>query len=405
MAVHEDPRTGRPAAYAADWNRGMRVLDVSEPTDIEHVGRVDASQVTAAVPFPALVETADGRTKRVAVTTHEEYDERFDQRDDRNFTNTHEDEANPDLTGTVLLVDCDGIYPGDPGYDGDGPARLGQLDGWTWANVDTDAGVEFEDITFERRHLSPHGASVVTHETDGERRLLVQQGHRHGGVRYLEVRAGSDDGLVGDARRDRRVNPDPAVDREEPIGWLRHETDWSLVDIGHARPRNGGTDGLTPRVSTTDAADGVTFACDRRAGAYATRHEAVTPTPALPTVEADRTRVPDAWTVLKGDVETYTRGVRTAVELEADIGPGTGGTFEHVVETPDDGLTRGTFGPVEVSADGETWVEIGSTVTTSSPVRRCESPGVGTSTPLSTDATRQALVAGPPRDSRSRSPV
>ena len=99
----------------------------------------------------------------------------------------------------------------------------------------------FEDITFERRHLSPHGASVVTHETDGERRLLVQQGHRHGGVRYLEVRAGSDDGLVGDARRDRRVNPDPAVDREEPIGWLQHETDWSLVDVGNARPRNGGT--------------------------------------------------------------------------------------------------------------------------------------------------------------------
>ena len=390
VVVHEDPLTGRPTAYVADWNRGMRVLDVSEPTDIDHVGQFDAHQINGVAPFPAAVETPTG-SKRVAVANHEEFDERFDQRDDDNFMNPHPEKLNPNATGTVFLVDCDGIY------EDDGTTQLGQLDDWTWANADT-GDVSLEELKFQRRHLSPHSPSVVTCEVGGERRFLVQQGHRHGGVRYLAVDPGEADGLTGDARRDYRPTENPNVEGRDgtaEFGWIPASTDWRLRDVGHARPRNADTDGLTPRVATTDAENGVTFAVDQRAGAHATRHEAMTPTPALPPVEADhayeagptrtasrvvvdlaagdragdaatvrvRDRLPDGWTLLEGDVETYPQGVRTAVEFTATVDPGTEATLEYVVEAPDE-VRRGTFGPVEVSADGEAWTELEGTVET-----------------------------------------
>jgi len=411
VSVHEDPRTGRPTAYVADWNRGVRVLDVSDPTAIRHIGQFDALQIKDATPFPDLVEMPDGSRKRVAVANHEEYDERFDQRDDRNFMNPHPQKTNPNATGTVFLIDCDGIYPGDPEYGADGgPTRLGELDNWTWANVDTDSGVGFEDIKFKRRHLSPHSATVTKHSVDGEERFRVHQSHFHGGIRYLEVRPGTDDGLteLGDGtpgasgRRSYRptINPHFEEREQEEFGWINNSTDWNLVDIGHARPRSEVIEDekspgrLTPRMTTAAASSGVTFTADQFAGVRAVRHRSVPVSAPLPALSASRSygagptrttsvieidlsaldrngkaesfrvrdRIPDGWTLINGNVEVYPQGVRTAVEFETTVAPDANETLIYRVKTPDDGVTRGTFGPIEASLDGDAWIEIEGTV-------------------------------------------
>ena len=74
-----------------------------------------------------------------------------------------------------------------------------------------------------------------------------------------------------------------------------------------------------------------------------------------------RDRIPDGWTLINGDVETYPQGVRTAAEFERTVAPGEDATLSYRVKTPDDGVTSGTFGPVEVSVDGDEWVELAGT--------------------------------------------
>jgi hypothetical protein len=303
----------------------------------------------------------------------------------------------------VFLVDCDGIYPGESGHDGDGPAKLGELDNWTWANVDTDPDVDFDDIRFVRRHLSPHSATVSRHAEGDAERFVVHQSHFHGGVRFLEVSPGTDEGLTEAAgtRRDVRptVNPHFEERQGNPFGWINETTDWDLADIGHARPHSEVIEAETapgrptPRATTAAVSGGVTFTADQFAGARAVRHESVPLSPPLPVVSADRTygagptrttavvdidvsalsrdddaatvrvrdRIPDGWTLIDGDVRTYPQGVRTAVEFERTVAPGDDETLSYRVKTPDNGVRRGSFGPVEVGAGGE-WVELAGTV-------------------------------------------
>jgi len=408
IEVQDDPRNGRPTAYVADWDRGLRVLDVSDPTNIEHIGQFDMNQSHFAAPFPDLVETPDGGTKRVAVTSHEEPDERFDQRSSAIYGTPHRDKTNPNSTGTVFLVDCDGIYPED-GEDarseGDRPKQLGELTNWTWKNVDTDDDVGFEDInqdTFSFQ-LSPHNSQVAKHEIDGDERFVIHQGHYHGGVRYLEVRPGRKSGLTGDARRDYRPKTNPNVegrDGSEEIGWVNNTTDWDLVDEGHARPQNAETGDLSPDFWGTVEHNGVSYSGDRGAGVYATTFEPVDLTAPRPPLEVERAddgalfranatnqvditvraferdgganvtvrdRIPSGYEVVgtADDLgyETYDQGVRTAVEFDAEVEPGDEVTFTYFVET-DDGSGGRTVGPVEVSGDGESWAAIGGTTDT-----------------------------------------
>jgi hypothetical protein len=422
VEVHDDPRTGRPTAYLADWDRGMRVLDVSDPTDIEHVGQFDMYQSHFAAPFPQLVETPDGGTKRVAVASHEEPDERFDQRDSDIYNTPHVDKTNPNSTGTVFLVDCDGIYPEDPAYEEDraGPKQLGELDNWTWKNVDTDEDVAYEDIeqtTFSFQ-LSPHNSQPAVHEIDGETRYFLHQGHYHGGARYLEVRPGGDDGLTEidggtpgeEGRRAYRPPPNPNVeDREgeDEFGWINNSTDWELVDVGHARPTNETTGNLTPDFWSSVEHNGVTYSGDRSAGVWVTYYDgevdrgpdrdAIPLEKPRPPVEVERTdhgqvffggqtnrvritvetfergngeaadllvrdRIPDGHTVGGGDdSETYPQGNRTAVEFGEAVEPGESHTFAYYV-SGSEAPGSGTFGPVEISGDGgDSWVTVGGT--------------------------------------------
>ena len=417
VEVHDDPRTGRPTAYIADWDRGMRVLDVSDPTDTEHVGQFDMNQSHFAAPFPELIEDADGNERRVAVASHEEPDERLDQRDSVIYNTPHPNKTNPNSTGTVFLVDCEGIYPEDftcgCGNE-DGPKQLGELDNWTWKNVDTGEGFNGEPPADENERqerfeeirapefsfkYSPHNSQPAVHEIDGEERYIIHQSHYHGGVRYLEVEPGSDDGLFGGARRGYRPAPNPNVeDREgdEEIGWINDSTDWNVQDIGHARPRNESSGNLSPDFWGSVEHNGVSFHGDRGNGFYATVHEEIPLTKPLPPLEVERAddgsaflagqtnridvtvetfergngdaaevrvrdRIPAGYEVVGGDeVDTYPQGNRTAVEFTATVEPGETVTYSYFVEVPDD-PGSGTFGPVEVSDDGREWDAVGGT--------------------------------------------
>jgi hypothetical protein len=450
VEVHDDPRTGRPTAYVADWDRGMRVLDVSDPTNIEHVGQFDMYQSHFAAPFPELVETSEG-TKRVAVASHEEPDERFDQRIDtvnnELYNTPHEDKTNPNSTGTVFLVDCDGIYPedgGDARSEGDGPRQLGELDNWTWKNADTEKGFDdglgrkerldaIEQDTFSFQ-LSPHNSQPTVHEIDGETQYVIHQGHYHGGVRYLRVLPGTDEGLTGDARRDYQpeTNPNAAGrDGSETIGWINNTTDWNVVDVGHARPKNEETGNLSPDFWSSVEHNGLSFHGDRSAGVWVTYYDGETaldsegeptsddgkpedigavplgkPRPQLEVSRSDdgdlftagqtnrvdievtayergdaeaasvtvRDRVPTDYEVVGGDAtETYPRGVRTAVEFETEVAPGETTTLTYFVQVGED-TGESTVGPVEVSADGREWAAVANTVDTAAEA------GVGTDT-------------------------
>jgi hypothetical protein len=434
VEIQDDPRTGRPTAYLADWDRGMRVLDVSDPTNIQHVGQFDMNQSHFAAPFPDLVEDADGNMRRVAVASHEEPDARFDQRFDANsaiYKTPHPEKTNPNSTGTVFLVDCEEIYPEDSpcgcGHE-DGPTQLGELDNWTWKNVDTGTGFDDDTGRWERWEriiqptfsfqLSPHNSQPAVHEIDGETRYIIHQGHYHGGIRYLEVEPGSADGLTGDARRDYQPQPfDPEkVDNYEAsgglvtegdptreqypdadgFGWINNSTDWNVRDVGHARPTNDEDGSLSPDFWSSVEHNGLSYHADRGAGVYVTKHDDVPMTAPLPPLEAERAddgsaflagqtnrveisvetferpngdaaavrvrdRMPSGYEVIAGDdVETYPQGNRTAVEFTATVAPGDSATLTYFVTVPAD-PGSGTFGPVEVSADGDEWDTVGGT--------------------------------------------
>jgi len=416
VEVHDDPRTGRPTAYLADWDRGMRVLDVSDPTNVQHVGQFDMFQSHFAAPFPQLIETPNG-TKRVAVASHEEPDEKFDQQGSAIYNTPHEDKTNPNSTGTVFLVDCDGVYPEDaedPSVAeddvrsaGDGPKQLGELTNWTWKNVTTGQGFDggpVSEISEEERRerfefidqpsfsfqLSPHNSQPAVHEIAGEERYIIHQGHYHGGVRYLEVLPSDDDGLTGDDRRDYRPRANPLIDdrgEDERIGWINNATDWGVTDVGYARPANEEIDSLSPDFWGSVEHNGVSYHGDRGAGVWATTHDAIPLEAPRPPFAVERG---DDGSVYFGgrasrvviDVETFERRNGDAADLRVrdrfpdgyevvasddhetySQGNRTAIEFDAAVSPGDDRQFQyfvsvpdepgsGTFGPVEVSGDG-----------------------------------------------------
>ena len=433
--VVDDPRTGRPTVYLADWDRGLRVLDATDPAELEHVGQFDMHQSHESTPVPGLVEDADGNMRRVAVTSHEEPDHTLDQRqnatDQALYKVPHPEKTNPNSTGTVFLVDCDGIYPEDAEADhladsdvrddGDEPVQLGELDNWTWRNVDTDEGVDYEDIAFPEFSyaLSPHNQSIQKHHLQqpglppgvsyrNEERWVLHQSSYNLGVRYIVIEPGSDRGLTeidggtaGDEGRRRfRPTENPNVegrDGDEEFGWINNTTDWNLRDVGHARPSNDTVvenDQLSPDFWCSIEHNGLTLSGDRNSGVRVTHHDAIPLRDPIPAVELERTgtdpvvtgdayqvsievasvdddrevlvrdRIPAGYELVEGDdATTYPNGDGTIVEFD---GPVTAGdTLEYSVEPAGEPGTD-TFGPVEVSTvDGpqhsESWDAVGGT--------------------------------------------
>jgi hypothetical protein len=246
--VIDDPKTGNPTLYLAYWNSGIHALDVRDPTDITQIGQFEMDQAHFTTPAPELI---DG--KRVVVASHEEPS---NTRDDGN-----EDKTNPNSTGTVFLVDADGIW------EEDGVTQMGELDNWTWKNAANIEGKE--DIEFDNFELSPHNSDIGVHEVNGEKQFWIHQAHYHLGVRYLKITPGQDDGLVGDAR-------------ESGQSGIHKSTDWEITEEGFSRPFYDvptastleGLTTVTPNMWMAEEANGVTFTSDINQGVHAIHYDA-----------------------------------------------------------------------------------------------------------------------------------
>jgi hypothetical protein len=90
--VLEDPKTGVPLAYLHCWDAGLRIFDLSDPSDPTEIGVFEQYGAHHAVPAPTLV---DG--KRVTITGHENPDSQY---------HGHLGGENHE-TGRYNLVDCD----------------------------------------------------------------------------------------------------------------------------------------------------------------------------------------------------------------------------------------------------------------------------------------------------------
>jgi hypothetical protein len=381
MEVQDDPRTGTPVVYLAYWDRGMYALDASDPENLEALGHFDMGASHFASPAPTLI---DG--KRVVVTSQEVSE-----------SSTH--------TGRVYLVDADGLFEGEPGYDTEGVTRLGELDMWEWQNEYTNpqksnrgtattrdgSDIDFGPYDFS---LSPHNSDFARHvdPNSGKESFWIHQAHYGGGVQFLEVKPGNDDGIVGDARFQ---DPGEDSDGNDLSGAAdAHETtDWRLVKQGYSRPQYGtpkesrleGLNYITPFVWGANQSNGITFASDINQGVHAVKADGVPIGGSAPVVSLSREmdgsvfrsgdtnqvdlalevtdedvlvrdRLPESWSLAGGDGTEVTVGEDTFVEFSGAQSGGDGVRY-----FADAGGSGGaTFGPVQVSADGgDTWHTIG----------------------------------------------
>lgn len=401
VEVVDDPRTGTPTAYLAYWPRGMWALDVSDPANIMALGHFDMDAAHFTTPLPHLVTMPNGADKRIAVASQE-----------IPGSDTH--------TGRIYLVDCDGIYPSDPSYDDvprrdDGVAKLGELDMWEWQNeysIPDDVDLHFGGQDLYTFSLSPHNSDLARHidpET-GDVSFWLHQAHYGGGVRFLQIEPGTDDGLVGPAERFKRQEDDPDTAESDEadggeldgVAWKHRTTDWSLAEKGFSRPTKGtppdsrmeGLNDITPFIWGGVESNGVTFASDINQGVHAIHHHDIPISGADPigvlsraddasvftagqTNKVDltldvanqplhvRDRVPDEWHVestRRRGQEAYEEGSTQYVEFREEMHEDV--TRSYYAEAPDS-TGAYTFGPAEVSADGgETWHTLPGTTDT-----------------------------------------
>jgi hypothetical protein len=371
VEVQDDPVTGRPTVYVAYWNAGVRVLDATDPTAMEEIGHFPMRQGHFTTPAPDLV---DG--KRVLIASHEEPSS---DTDGSTSGEAVDGKTNPNSTGTVFLVDADGIYDHANEDGPDDPAEvttLSELDNWTWQNAANVPGKD--DIEFANFELSPHNSDVGKHpRVDGNGDVVtdsrgnvqydfwVHQAHYHGGIRYLK---------------------------------LKPEKGYALEEEGFSRPQQEGVpdsskmqglSGVTPNIWGCVESNGVTFAADINQGVHAVIHDDIPLAGADPIVgtsrEMDgsafrigdtnqvdlslafaddnvlvRDRLPDGWSLEGGDGTEVRVGEDTFVEFgsgSADDSFSEGDSFRYFAAAGGSG--PGSFGPVHVSADGgESWTTV-----------------------------------------------
>lgn len=375
LEVHNDPRTGRPTIYLAYWGHGLRVLDASDPANLVQLGHFDMGACHFATSLPMLV---DGR--RVAIASQEIA-------------------GSGESTGTIHLVDVEGIYPDHPdeitdgiSYDDNGIASLSEHDKWEWQTTGSDphAAVKNTEVNFNAFELSPHNSELSRHVSpDGEGEFWLHQGHYHGGIRYLKLETGGNEYKFDDR------------------GFARPKYD--------AVPEESMMQGLNttqPNCWTAVESNGVTFASDINQGVHAVKHDNIPLGGAPPIVGVTREstgaltggqttridltvdylerydsvrlrdRVATSWEVHDDGSahETYEEGGARMVEFRS--GAMEGDYFTYFASAPSgiDATDVYRFGPVEVSTDeGRSWEAVAGTISTDVVVGQSTSTSSSTS--------------------------
>jgi hypothetical protein len=180
VTVIDDPVTGDPYAYLANWGTshdagesgsGARVLNVSDPTDIEELGVFTMERAHTIEP---LRRTLDG--KRLFVVGQENPDPDPDTGD-----GSEEYGNETGHTGFYYLVDATGVENGEElgtaSIDTETSAAGDELAKWVWR----------ENAAFDAFTYSAHNIDTFRTEIDGDTRAFVTTGHYHAGTRILEI--------------------------------------------------------------------------------------------------------------------------------------------------------------------------------------------------------------------------
>lgn len=278
--VQEDPRTGRPLAYLHCWDAGLRILDVSDPLNVQEVGVFEQYGAHHAVPAPTLV---DG--KRVAVTGHENPDSEYHAHIETDETGRYnlvdldplDTALDPDSGVERVYVGCassvqnaDAHEPlerapyqmyaeddaahvvtdgsGDPATELDHWVMIGENEGW-----DAAPGFEYEaeNADDEDEESPPEydgfgDFRISTHNLDMDTEGRVYAGHYHAGMRAFQV-----------------VTPDSDLP-DATLGDATGTGDgWGLVPTSYFRrgkdiPDERALANDTPEASPVGAIDGLT---------------------------------------------------------------------------------------------------------------------------------------------------
>lgn len=303
VTVIDDPVTGTPYAYLANWNSGARVLDVSDPTNIEELGRFKMERAHTIEPVPRTVEG-----KRLFVVGQENPGPDPDSTDEEG---DRDDLPAAGHTGHFYLVDATGVENGDGRTElgeasGDGrPASGGdELAKWRWKD-----SIQFDNFTY-----SAHNIDVVDTEVNGQRRLFVTVGHYHAGTRVLEVDFPS---RTGPAVRDEDGGSGSGGAISEggigsgSGGWNLCETGWSRTHENVvAEAKFGSLSAATPYHWCAIEENGVVFASCISTGVYAMTLD----DPSTPIPVGTRT-APDVRTSIATDGSAFRGGATNQIDI------------------------------------------------------------------------------------------
>jgi hypothetical protein len=370
--MQRDPKNGRPVGYWSEWNNGVRVLDFSDPTDIDELGvgfvsggdeyPGEGGAAHYGQPAPATIGG-----KRVFIGSQE----------------LASQTGGP--SGFVQLFDADGIF------DDDEVTECERLASWTL----------YDNISFSGFTMGPHNSDITR---DG----WITQSHYHAGVQYLKIQPPEESTTDEWRIAGRRVRGGPdALVSDDPDGDDNAIEDSEVVEKGvyysdhvEVPEESKGLARVAPNFWSARESNGITFAAGINTGLYAltadpievgtrtvadvdvteTNDGAVFTPGGTDQIDYEfdtdsavrvRTRIPSGWKVVGGAPTTTTDvGDGKRVQFTRPVTPGKGNagaadsTRRLFVEVPE-GASTGTYtvGPVEYSADGgETWEPIpGST--------------------------------------------